>query len=310
MDNIMPTAPEEEIELTDPIPEEQESIDPIALAAEYKLDDPIRIYLTEIAEKPLLTPEQEAELTERVAAGDEAAKDLLIVSNLRLVVFIAKKYSGQGLHLADLIQEGNIGLMRAAEKFDRSRNVRFSTYAVHWIRQAITRAIANQADTIRKPAHLAELLFKIKRCILRLEQELHRAPTTEEIAASLDIPLNKITKALLYSRETTSLNTPEGDDGKSELATLLENLESPDPEELMTGEGLAAAIDEVLGQLESREQYVLQMRFGLQDDKQHTLEEIGLSLNLSPEQVRRIEEKALRKLRHPKLARIIRVFYK
>lgn len=301
---------------TDLIPVEEDSlpepdpIDPVALAAEYNLDDTFRIYLKEISQWPLLTQEEETVLAQRIAEGDKQAKDRLINCNLRLVVFLARKYTGQGLDLVDLIQEGSIGLIRAVEKYDCTVGTRFSTYAAYWIRQAINRAISDQANTIRKPARLAELLSKIRNCRRQLEQELNREPSPEEIAEKLQISPEKISEALRYSHEILSIDACVGEDGDSTLASLLEDHCAPNPADISSDAARAAALEEVISQLSDREAQVLRLRVGLQDGIVHTLEEIGRLLNVSAEQVRRIEDKALRKLRHPKYARIILEFYR
>ena len=288
---------------------ELEQIDPLALAAEYTLGDPVNLYLKEIGQHRLLSVEEELALAKSVAEGNKSAKEKLIVSNLRLVVSIAKKYSCQGLHLMDLIQEGNIGLMHAVDKFDWTKGNRFSTYATFWIRQAVTRAIAEQADPIRKPAYMSELLGKVNACSRKLEQALERTPTVEEIAAELELPPERIAEVQQYNTNVVSIDAPTGKDGDTVLGDLLQSLEAPVPSELTFGTTLSDAIAEVLKDLTQKEADVLRMRYGLQDGVAHTLEEVGSYYGLSLEQIRRIQDKALRKLRHPKRAVMIRDFY-
>lgn len=289
--------------------ESPESIDPVQLAAEHKLDDSLFFYLKQISQYPLLSADEEVKLAEQIAAGSEDAKDALTTANLRLVVSIAKKHTGRGLPLEDLIQEGNIGLMTAAEKFDGTRGFRFSTYATHWIRQAISRAIENQADLIRKPAHFMELLGKIKQCRQQLEQELLREPLPEEIAAKMAMSKEKLLDVLQHSYEVLSLDAPAGEDGDTAIVFLLENMKAPDPAELRADAALAGVLEEIMGQLTPREAQVLQMRFGFLDGRIYTLEETGACLNVSSEQVRRIQDKAVRKLRHPKYVKLLLEFY-
>ena len=254
--------------------EEEELIDPVDLAAEYSLDDPVRMYLKEIGQVKLLSAEEEVELAKRVSEGDQEAKNKLTEANLRLVVSIAKKYSGRGLHILDLIQEGNTGLIRAVDKFDWTKGNKFSTYATWWIRQAITRAIADQARTIRVPVHMVEVINKATRCNRKLVQELGREPTMEEIAAELGLPVEKIIPADATSNAL-----------------------------------LAEALKEILGTLTEREADVLRMRFGMYDGRTHTLEEVGQIFGVTRERIRQIENKAIRKLRHPSRAKKIRDFY-
>lgn len=289
--------------------EETELIDPVELAAEYSLDDPVRMYLKEIGQVRLLTAEEEIELAKRVAEGDKAAKDKLTEANLRLVVSIAKKYSGRGLHILDLIQEGNTGLIRAVDKFDWTKGNKFSTYATWWIRQAITRAIADQARTIRVPVHMVEVINKATRCNRKLVQELGREPTMEEIAAELNLPVEKIIEANRTAADTLSLDTPVGDEEDTTIGSFVEDDTTPGPSEVTSNTLLAEALSEILGTLTEREADVLRMRFGMYDGRTHTLEEVGQVFGVTRERIRQIENKAIRKLRHPSRAKKIRDFY-
>ncbi len=296
------TAPVEDIT-------EEELVDPVELAAEYNLDDPVRMYLKEIGQIKLLTAEEELELAEKVAQGDEKAKAKLTEANLRLVVSIAKKYSGRGLHILDLIQEGNTGLIRAVDKFDYTKGNKFSTYATWWIRQAITRAIADQARTIRVPVHMVEVINKVTRCNRKLVQELGREPTAEEIAEDLGIPLEKVMDANRTAADTLSLDTPVGDEEDTTIGSFVEDENTPGPADATSNTMLAEALDEILGTLTEREADVLRMRFGLYDGRTRTLEEVGQIFGVTRERIRQIENKAIRKLRHPSRAKKIRDFY-
>jgi len=299
-----------ELDASDEIPvEEEELVDPVELAAEYNLDDPVRMYLKEIGQIRLLTPEEEQELAARVAEGDKYAKDKLTEANLRLVVSIAKKYSGRGLHILDLIQEGNTGLIRAVDKFDYTKGNKFSTYATWWIRQAITRAIADQARTIRVPVHMVEVINKVTRCNRKLVQELGREPTMEEIAEDLHIPLEKVIEATRTSADTLSLDTPVGDEEDTTIGSFVEDDNTPGPADATSNTLLAEALDEILQTLTDREAEVLRMRFGMFDGRTHTLEEVGQIFGVTRERIRQIENKAIRKLRHPSRAKKIKDFY-
>ena len=289
--------------------EEEDLVDPVDLAAEYNLDDPVRMYLKEIGQIKLLTAEEEVELAQRMADGDEAAKSKLIEANLRLVVSIAKKYSGRGLHILDLIQEGNTGLIRAVDKFDWKRGNKFSTYATWWIRQAITRAIADQARTIRVPVHMVEVINKATRCNRKLVQELGREPTVEEIAAELGLPVEKIIEANRTAADTLSLDTPVGDEEDTSIGSFVEDERTPGPADATSNALLAEALKEILDTLTEREADVLRMRFGMYDGRTHTLEEVGHIFNVTRERIRQIENKAIRKLRHPSRAKKIKDFY-
>ena len=289
--------------------EDEELLDPVDLAAEYNLDDPVRMYLKEIGQIRLLTADEEVELAQRMADGDESAKSKLIEANLRLVVSIAKKYSGRGLHILDLIQEGNTGLIRAVDKFDWKRGNKFSTYATWWIRQAITRAIADQARTIRVPVHMVEVINKATRCNRKLVQELGREPTVEEIAAELGLPVEKIIEANRTAADTLSLDTPVGDEEDTSIGSFVEDERTPGPADATSNALLAEALKEILDTLTEREADVLRMRFGMYDGRTHTLEEVGHIFNVTRERIRQIENKAIRKLRHPSRAKKIKDFY-
>ena len=289
--------------------EEEELVDPVDLAAEYSLDDPVRMYLKEIGQVKLLSAEEEVELAKRVSEGDQEAKNKLTEANLRLVVSIAKKYSGRGLHILDLIQEGNTGLIRAVDKFDWTKGNKFSTYATWWIRQAITRAIADQARTIRVPVHMVEVINKATRCNRKLVQELGREPTVEEIAAELNLPVEKIIEANRTAADTLSLDTPVGDEEDTSIGSFVEDERTPGPADATSNALLAEALKEILGTLTEREADVLRMRFGMYDGRTHTLEEVGQLFGVTRERIRQIENKAIRKLRHPSRAKKIRDFY-
>ena len=289
--------------------EEEELIDPVDLAAEYSLDDPVRMYLKEIGQVKLLSAEEEVELAKRVSEGDQAAKNKLTEANLRLVVSIAKKYSGRGLHILDLIQEGNTGLIRAVDKFDWTKGNKFSTYATWWIRQAITRAIADQARTIRVPVHMVEVINKATRCNRKLVQELGREPTVEEIAKELNLPVEKIIEANRTAADTLSLDTPVGDEEDTSIGSFVEDERTPGPADATSNALLAEALKEILDTLTEREADVLRMRFGMYDGRTHTLEEVGQIFGVTRERIRQIENKAIRKLRHPSRAKKIRDFY-
>jgi len=289
--------------------DEEELVDPVDLAAEYNLDDPVRMYLKEIGQIKLLTPEEEVDLARRVSEGDQEAKDKLTEANLRLVVSIAKKYSGRGLHILDLIQEGNTGLIRAVDKFDYKKGNKFSTYATWWIRQAITRAIADQARTIRVPVHMVEVINKATRCNRKLVQELGREPTVEEIAAELNLPVEKIIEANRTAADTLSLDTPVGDEEDTSIGSFVEDERTPGPADATSNALLAEALKEILDTLTEREADVLRMRFGMYDGRTHTLEEVGQNFHVTRERIRQIENKAIRKLRHPSRAKKIKDFY-
>ena len=315
---IQIVSPELELDVSDdlgmdmdevPDGDDEELVDPLELAAEYNLDDPVRMYLKEIGQVKLLTADEEIELAKRVSEGDKAAKDRLTEANLRLVVSIAKKYSGRGLHILDLIQEGNTGLIRAVDKFDYTKGNKFSTYATWWIRQAITRAIADQARTIRVPVHMVEVINKATRCNLKLVQELGREPTLEEIAAELNLPIEKIIEANRTAADTLSLDMPVGDEEDTTIGSFVEDDNTPGPVDATSNAMLSEALTEILGTLTEREADVLRMRFGMYDGRTHTLEEVGQIFGVTRERIRQIENKAIRKLRHPSRAKKIKDFY-
>ena len=289
--------------------EEEELVDPVDLAAEFNLDDPVRMYLKEIGQIKLLSAEEEVELAKQVSEGNQSAKNKLTEANLRLVVSIAKKYSGRGLHILDLIQEGNTGLIRAVDKFDWTKGNKFSTYATWWIRQAITRAIADQARTIRVPVHMVEVINKATRCNRKLVQELGREPTVEEIAKELNLPVEKIIEANRTAADTLSLDTPVGDEEDTSIGSFVEDERTPGPADATSNALLAEALKEILDTLTDREADVLRMRFGMYDGRTHTLEEVGQIFGVTRERIRQIENKAIRKLRHPSRAKKIKDFY-
>ena len=267
------------------------------------IEDPVRMYLKEIGKVPLLSAEEEVELAKRMADGDEEAKKRLAEANLRLVVSIAKRYVGRGMLFLDLIQEGNLGLIKAVEKFDYHKGFKFSTYATWWIRQAITRAIADQARTIRIPVHMVETINKLIRVSRQLLQELGREPAPEEIAAELDMPVERVREILKISQEPVSLETPIGEEEDSHLGDFIQDENVPVPADAAAFTLLKEQLDEVLGTLTEREQKVLRLRFGLDDSRARTLEEVGKEFNVTRERIRQIEAKALRKLRHPSRSR-------
>ena len=263
------------------------------------IDDPVRMYLKEIGRVPLLTPEEEIELAKRMEQGDEEAKRRLCEANLRLVVSIAKRYVGRGMLFLDLIQEGNLGLIKAVEKFDWRKGYKFSTYATWWIRQAITRAIADQARTIRIPVHMVETINKLVRVSRQLLQELGREPTPEEIAKEMNISEDKVREIMKIAQEPVSLETPIGEEEDSHLGDFIEDQEARAPAEEASFTLLREQLDEVLKTLTEREQRVLRLRFGLDDGRARTLEEVGQKFGVTRERIRQIEAKTLRKLRHP-----------
>ncbi|MBE5947038.1 MAG: RNA polymerase sigma factor RpoD [Lachnospiraceae bacterium] len=270
------------------------------------IEDPVRMYLKEIGKVPLLSAEEEIELAKRMEDGDEEAKKKLAEANLRLVVSIAKRYVGRGMLFLDLIQEGNLGLIKAVEKFDYRKGYKFSTYATWWIRQAITRAIADQARTIRIPVHMVETINKLIRVSRQLLQELGREPLPEEIAAEMDIPVERVREILKISQEPVSLETPIGEEEDSHLGDFIQDENVPVPAEAAAFTLLKEQLVEVLGTLTEREQKVLRLRFGLDDGRARTLEEVGKEFKVTRERIRQIEAKALRKLRHPSRSRKLR----
>ncbi len=288
--------------------EEPILLDDAELTKDININDPVRMYLKEIGRISLLSPEEELELSEKVASGDEYAKNKLAESNLRLVVSIAKRYVGRGLLFLDLIQEGNIGLMKAVDKFDSDKGYKFSTYATWWIRQAITRALADQARTIRVPVHMVETINKMSRIQRQLTLELNREPSEEELAKKMGISIDKVREVIKISQEPVSLETPIGEEDDSHLGDFIKDESSMSPEEYATNEILKEEIKSVLMTLQVREQEVLELRFGLVDGTCHTLEEVGKKFNVTRERIRQIEAKALRKLRHPSRAKKLKDF--
>ena len=269
------------------------------LLKEVSMDDPVKMYLKDIGKVPLLQPEEETELARRMMEGDEAAKRLLSEANLRLVVSIAKRYMGRGMQFLDLIQEGNLGLMKAVEKFDYQKGFKFSTYATWWIRQAITRAIADQARTIRIPVHMVETINKLIRISRRLLQELGREPQPEEIAKEMEIPVERVIEIQKIAQDPVSLETPIGEEDDSHLSDFIEDERSTAPTDAVSYNMLKEQLIGVLDTLTPREEKVLRLRYGLDDGKPRTLEEVGKEFNVTRERIRQIEAKALRKLRHP-----------
>lgn len=284
------------------------SEDELALLEGVAIDDPVRMYLKEIGKVPLLTAEEEVELAKRIEQGDEEAKKKLIEANLRLVVSIAKKYVGRGMLFLDLIQEGNLGLIKAVEKFDYRKGYKFSTYATWWIRQAITRAIADQARTIRIPVHMVETINKLIRVSRQLLQELGREPTPEEIAKEMGISEEKVREILKIAQEPVSLETPIGEEEDSHLGDFIEDQDALAPAEAASYNLLREQLEGVLDTLTEREQNVLKLRFGLEDGRPRTLEEVGQVFGVTRERIRQIEAKALRKLRHPSRSKKLKDF--
>ena len=297
---------EDDLDLEEPDIDELEAVEDIkvedidlASMEGINIDDPVRMYLREIGRIPLLSYDEELELAKKVLAGDEAAKQKLAESNLRLVVSIAKKYVGRGMLFLDLIQEGNMGLIKAVEKFDYTKGYKFSTYAIWWIRQAITRAIADQARTIRIPVHMVETINKLIRTSRHLLQQLGREPTPEEIAVEMEIPVEKVTEIQKIAQDPVSLETPIGEEDDSHLGDFIQDDDSPAPQDAAAYTLLREQLEELMKTLTPREAKVLKLRFGLEDGKSRTLEEVGKEFNVTRERIRQIEAKALRKLRHP-----------
>ena len=287
---------------------EDMSVENLTLTKDVKINDPVRMYLKEIGRINLLTSDEEFEYAQRAVEGDEGAKRMLAESNLRLVVSIAKRYVGRGMLFLDLIQEGNIGLMKAVDKFDPTKGYKFSTYATWWIRQAITRAIADQARTIRVPVHMVETINKLARVQRQLTQELNREPTDEEIAKKLGISVDKVREVYKISQDPVSLETPIGEEDDSHLGDFIKDERTMGPEEYATVEMLKEELKGVLATLTEREEKVLRLRFGLDDGQCRTLEEVGQIFGVTRERIRQIEAKALRKLRHPSRSRKLKDF--
>ena len=301
IEDIEPDA--EDLEEVEDIPIEELNIDNIDGIS---IDDPVRMYLREIGKIPLLTYNQELELAKKILEGDEAAKQKLAESNLRLVVSIAKKYVGRGMLFLDLIQEGNMGLIKAVEKFDYTKGYKFSTYATWWIRQAITRAIADQARTIRIPVHMVETINKLIRTSRHLLQQNGKEPTPEEIAKEMEVPVEKVIEIQKIAQDPVSLETPIGEEDDSHLGDFIQDEDSPSPQESASYTMLREQLDEIMETLTPREAKVLRLRFGLDDGKARTLEEVGKEFNVTRERIRQIEAKALRKLRHPSRSKKLR----
>lgn len=294
---------------TDPAAQEKppEVVD-LSVTEGLSIDDPVRMYLKEIGRVPLLTAQQEVELAKRMEAGDEQAQKDLAEANLRLVVSIAKRYVGRGMLFLDLIQEGNLGLIKAVEKFDYNKGYKFSTYATWWIRQAITRAIADQARTIRIPVHMVETINKLIRVQRQLLQKHGREPTPEEIAKEMDVSEDRVREIMKIAQEPVSLETPIGEEEDSHLGDFIEDHDAPAPADAASFMLLKEQLAEVLSTLTDREKKVLKLRFGLEDGKARTLEEVGKSFNVTRERIRQIEAKALRKLRHPSRSKKLKDF--
>ncbi len=309
-ENFLPELPDDAepmIEEIEEIPEE-ELVDPNTLVDSFNIDDPVRMYLKEIGKVNLLTPEEEVDLAQRMGEGDEAAKKRLAEANLRLVVSIAKRYVGRGMLFLDLIQEGNLGLIKAVEKFDYTKGYKFSTYATWWIRQAITRAIADQARTIRIPVHMVETINKVIRVSRQLLQELGHDPSPEEIATEMGMPIDKVREILKIAQEPVSLETPIGEEEDSHLGDFIPDEDASEPSEAASFTLLREQLVDVLGTLTPREEKVLKLRFGIEDGRTRTLEEVGKEFNVTRERIRQIEAKALRKLRHPSRSKKLRDF--
>ena len=298
----------EELQEIEEVTEEEIAADTDALADTFSTDDPVRMYLKEIGKVPLLTPEEEQDLARRMADGDEEAKRRMAEANLRLVVSIAKRYVGRGMLFLDLIQEGNLGLIKAVDKFDYTKGYKFSTYATWWIRQAITRAIADQARTIRIPVHMVETINKVIRVSRQLLQELGHDPSAEEIAAEMGMPVDKVRDILKIAQEPVSLETPIGEEEDSHLGDFIPDEDASEPSEAASFSLLKEQLMTVLDTLTPREKKVLELRFGILDGRTRTLEEVGKEFNVTRERIRQIEAKALRKLRHPSRSKKLRDF--
>ncbi len=282
--------------------------DSVDAADNISIDDPVKVYLKEIGRVPLLTPEEEVELAIRISEGDSNAKKRLSEANLRLVVSIAKRYLGRGMHFLDLIQEGNLGLIKAVEKFDYTKGFKFSTYATWWIRQAITRAIADQARTIRIPVHMVETINKVKKVSSQLLHQNGHEPSADEIAEELNMPVDKVREIMRVAQEPVSLETPIGEEEDSHLGDFIPDDDAPAPADAASHTMLREQLMEVLDTLTPREEKVLRLRFGLEDGRSRTLEEVGKEFNVTRERIRQIEAKALRKLRHPSRSKKLKDF--
>lgn len=290
-------ADDEDLEIT------REELEDMSVPGSVSIDDPVRMYLKEIGKVDLLTGDEESDLARRMADGDRAAKKKLVEANLRLVVSIAKRYVGRGMLFLDLIQEGNLGLIKAVDKFDYTKGYKFSTYATWWIRQAITRAIADQARTIRIPVHMVETINKLVRASRQLVQELGRDPLPEEIAKEVNMPIDKVGEIMKIAQEPVSFETPIGEEEDSHLGDFIQDDDAPAPSDAATAILLKEQLVDILGTLTPREEKVLKLRFGLEDGRARTLEEVGKEFDVTRERIRQIEAKALRKLRHPSRSR-------
>ncbi|MFR8001527.1 MAG: RNA polymerase sigma factor RpoD [Hydrogeniiclostridium sp.] len=288
--------------------EEEEDLENALNTDGIAIDDPVKVYLKEIGRVPLLSPDEEVTLAVRIAEGDESAKKRLSEANLRLVVSIAKRYLGRGMQFLDLIQEGNLGLIKAVEKFDYTKGFKFSTYATWWIRQAITRAIADQARTIRIPVHMVETINKVKKISSQLLHTNGHEPTAEEISDELDMPVDKVREIMRVAQEPVSLETPIGEEEDSHLGDFIPDDDAPAPQDAASHTLLKEQLSEVLDTLTPREEKVLRLRFGLEDGRSRTLEEVGKEFNVTRERIRQIEAKALRKLRHPSRSKKLKDF--
>jgi len=305
-DDIVPEI--EELEEIETMAAEEELVDPEALADNFSVDDPVKMYLKEIGKVSLLTAEAEVELAMRMSLGEKEAKRKMAEANLRLVVSVAKRYVGRGMLFLDLIQEGNLGLIKAVEKFDYTKGYKFSTYATWWIRQAITRAIADQARTIRIPVHMVETINRVMRISRQLLQELGHDPTPEEIADDMGMPVEKVREILKIAQEPVSLETPIGEEEDSHLGDFIPDEDASEPSEAASFALLKEQLSDVLGTLTPREEKVLRLRFGIEDGRTRTLEEVGREFNVTRERIRQIEAKALRKLRHPSRSKKLKDF--
>ena len=285
------------------LPKETDAAETVAVNDNAAMDDPVKVYLKEIGRVPLLTPEEEIELAIRISEDDQEAKKRLAEANLRLVVSIAKRYVGRGMQFLDLIQEGNLGLIKAVDKFDYTKGFKFSTYATWWIRQAITRAIADQARTIRIPVHMVETINKVKKVQSQLLHQNGHEPSADEIAAEIDMPVDKVREIMRVAQEPVSLETPIGEEEDSHLGDFIPDNDAPAPADAASHTMLREQLSDVLSTLTPREAKVLKLRFGLEDGRSRTLEEVGKEFNVTRERIRQIEAKALRKLRHPSRSR-------
>lgn len=297
----------EDIDFTSHVTESEDIVSTLSTEG-IAIDDPVKVYLKEIGRVPLLSPEEEIDLAIRIANGDEAAKKRLSEANLRLVVSIAKRYLGRGMQFLDLIQEGNLGLIKAVEKFDYTKGFKFSTYATWWIRQAITRAIADQARTIRIPVHMVETINKVKKVSSQLLHTNGHEPTADEISSELDMPVDKVREIMRVAQEPVSLETPIGEEEDSHLGDFIPDDDAPAPADAASHTLLKEQLADVLDTLTPREEKVLRLRFGLEDGRSRTLEEVGKEFNVTRERIRQIEAKALRKLRHPSRSKKLKDF--